>query len=207
MDITRRLSDGLVQYKTSSPYVLTDRNYKLNGIEILDINNSTHEVIKNVTIPKDFRAGLFTYNNGDWAISDKAMYDKIIATELAEAKTGAILKLERDTDSLIKEIVGERAFEYELAEKEAIAFKAAGYPENDVPASVSSDAIANDYSNTIACDLILTMANSWRAIQSSLRAQRLLSKANTKNALTVEELNTIEASWNDSLILIKQQII
>lgn len=129
-----------------------------------------------------------------------------IDTEFANRKIYLISKFESDTDSLINEIVGERAFEYELAETEAIVFKAAGYPENDVPASVSSDAIANNYSNTIACDLILTMATNWRTVQSALRAQRLLSKANTKNALTVEELNTIETSWDSFLTLIKQQI-
>jgi hypothetical protein len=129
-----------------------------------------------------------------------------IDAEFANRKTSLIGKFERDTDSLIKEIVGERAFEYELAETEAIAFKAAGYPENDVPASVSSDAIANNYSNTIACDLILTMATNWRGVQTALRANRLMSKANTKNALTIEELNTIEADWDVFLAYIKQQI-
>ena len=66
--------------------------------------------------------------------------------------------------------------------------------------------IANNYSNTIACDLILTMATNWRGVQTALRAQRLLSKANTKNALTTEELNSIEAGWNEFLTYIKQQI-
>lgn len=129
-----------------------------------------------------------------------------IDAEFRNRKTSLISKFERDTDSLIKEIVGERAFEYELAEMEAMAYKAAGYPEVDVPASVSSDAIANGYSNTVACDLILTMAANWRGVQTALRAQRLLSKANVKNALTIEELNTIEANWDGFLILIKQQI-
>jgi len=129
-----------------------------------------------------------------------------IDAEFANRKTSLIGKFERDTDNLIKEIVGERAFEYQLAEAEAIAFKAAGYPENDVPASVSSDAIANNYSNTIACDLILTMAANWRGVQTALRAQRLLSKANTNNALTDDELNTIEAGWDGFLAYIKQQI-
>jgi hypothetical protein len=129
-----------------------------------------------------------------------------IDAEFANRKTSLIGKFERDTDNLIKEIVGERAFEYELAETEAIAFKSAGYPKNDVPASVSSDAIANNYSNTIACDLILTMATNWRGVQTVLRANRLLAKANTKNALTIEELNTVEATWNTFLDNIRQQI-
>ena len=130
-----------------------------------------------------------------------------IDAEFANRKTSLISKFERDTDNLIKEIVGERAFEYELAEMEAMAFKAAGYPKDNVPASVSSDAIANNYSNTIACDLILTMATNWRGVQTALRANRLMSKAQVKNATTEEELNTIESVWNEFLAYIKQQII
>ena len=129
-----------------------------------------------------------------------------IDAEFADRKTSLISKFERDTDNFIKEIVGERAFEYQLAETEAIAFKAAGYPDTNVPASVSSDAIANNYSNTIACDLILTMATNWRGVQTALRAQRLLSKANTKNALTDDELNVVAVDWDVFLAYIKQQI-
>lgn len=129
-----------------------------------------------------------------------------IDIEFSDRKKSLIIKFERDTDNLIKEIVGERAFEYELAEKEAITYKDAGYPENDVPDSVSSDAIANGYSNTVACDLILTMATNWRGIQTALRANRLLSKANTKNAVSNTELDTIEASWDLFMVNIKQQI-
>jgi len=147
------------------------------------------------------------------SISDTITYPIIDKTQLeldsefAERKIFLIRKFENDTDNLIREIVGERANEYEIAEQEAIIFKAAGYPENDVPDSVSSDAIASGRTNIEACDLILTIATNWRAIQTALRTNRLLSKANTKNALTVGELNTIEISWETFLIYIKQQII
>lgn len=129
-----------------------------------------------------------------------------IDIEFSDRKKSLIIKFESDTDNLIREIVGERSNEYEIAEQEAIIFKQAGYPENHVPGSVSSDAIANGYSNIIACDLIITMATNWRMVQSSLRSNRLLSKANTKNALTNAELDTIESTWDGFLVYIKQQI-
>ena len=88
----------------------------------------------------------------------------------------------------------------------SISIKQAGYPDNDVPASISSDAIANGYSNTIACDIILDMANNWRSVQMALRSNRLLAKANTKNATTNEELDVAEQTWDGFLAYIKQQI-
>ena len=150
---------------------------------------------------------VFTYTVLDKSAEDVANEIFAIESALQIAKGLLIIKFESDTDSLIKEIVGERAFEYQLAETEAIAFKAAGYPDNDVPASVSSDAIANNYSNTIACDLILTMATNWRGVQTALRANRLMSKAQVKNAITEEELQTTESNWNFFLEGIRQQIV
>lgn len=129
-----------------------------------------------------------------------------IDAKIENRKTNLILKYEADTDELIKSIVGERSNEYEIAEQEAIIFKQAGYPDNDVPASISSDAIANGYSNTIACDIILDMANNWRSVQMALRSNRLLAKANTKNATTNEELDVAEQTWDGFLSYIKQQI-
>jgi hypothetical protein len=50
------------------------------------------------------------------------------------------------------------------------------------------------------------MATNWRGVQTALRANRLMSKANTKNATTIVELNTVESTWNTFLDNIRQQI-
>jgi hypothetical protein len=202
MKITRRLSDGLVQYKTTEPHELTDKHYKSDVVRAIDINNITHEVIEDIILPLDFRAGIHTYNNGVWGILNQEYYDEILASELVEAKSKAVLKFESDTDVFIKSIVGERAGEYELAEKEAISFKESGYI-GDVPSSVSSDAIANGHSNQIACDNILEMATNWRTMQSQLRENRLLSKANVKKSKTVSEIGVIQIDWRRFLSSLK----
>ena len=132
------------------------------------------------------------------------MYDEIISSELLEAKTESILKINADTDALIKEVIGERANEYEIAEKEAATFKAAGYPSTDVPSSVSSDAIANGRTNQEACDLIITMSTDWRTMQAALRANRLLVKAKVKNATDIAELAIIELDWRKALAELKR---
>jgi len=206
MKIVRRLSDGLVQYKTTEPHELTDKYYKSDGIKAIDIRNTTHEVIEDVILPLDFRVGIFTYNNGVWGVLNQARYDEILASELAEEKTKAVLKFESDTDNLIRSVVGERANEYLVAEEEAIAFKDAGYPNLEVPSSVSSDAIANGYSNTVACDAILVMATNWRTMQASLRSNRLMSKAQVKAVTLVSEIDPIKATWNEFLVILKSQI-
>ena len=205
MKITRRLSDGLVQYKTTEPHKLTDNCYKSEGVNALDVTTKTHEVIEDVILPLDFRAGIHTYNSGVWGVLDQARYDEILASELVDVKLKAVLKFESDTDVFIKSIVGERAGEYELAEKEATSFKESGYV-GDVPSSVSSDAIANGHSNQIACDNILEMATNWRTMQASLRSNRLMSKAQVKAVTLVSEIDPIKAAWSGFLVELKSQI-
>ena len=159
-----------------------------------------------------------TYNTdtqvlGDWYetettitryVTDKTVEQ--IAEELVDAITNAVRGFENDTDNLIRSVVGERANEYLVAEEEAIAFKDAGYPNLEVPSSVSSDAIANGYSNTVACDAILVMATNWRTMQASLRSNRLMSKAQVKAVTLVSEIDPIKATWNEFLVILKSQI-
>lgn len=130
-----------------------------------------------------------------------------IVIEFESSKIQAIARFESDTDELIRSVVGERSNEYELAEQEAIAFKAGGYVDVDVTPSISSDAIANGRTNIEACDLILSMATNWRAAQVALRTNRLLAKANAKNATTQAELDNVERTWNTFKNHIKIQII
>ena len=157
---------------------------------------------------------LDTQNLSEWddsgAVIAKLVTDKtveVISNELANAKTNAIRSFEYDTDNLIKEVVGQRANEYLLAEEEATVFKAAGYPDLNVPLSVSSDALANGRTPTEACDLILAMAANWRKAQADLRANRLLAKAKVKAATDVSDIPLIKAAWDEFLMTLRSQII
>lgn len=150
---------------------------------------------------------------GEWYETDtqilRVVIDKtpeVLASELELRKVQLVAKYESDTDNLINTVVGNRAQEYQLAEEEAIAFKAAGYPDTDVPVSISSDAFANGRTNTEACDLILLMADNWRTAQMSLRSNRLLSKAQTKAAVDMASLDTIVQAWDAFLEYLRTQI-
>lgn len=130
-----------------------------------------------------------------------------ITNKLEKTKSMLIRKFERDTDDLIREVVGERANEYLLAETEAIGFKATGYSKEMVPESVTSDAIANGRTNRESCDLILTMATNWRTIQMALRTNRLLAKAQIKATTLISETAPIKATWDEFLVTLRTQII
>lgn len=177
--------------------ILTD-TYTLEVVEH-PLLTSTQKLGKKIQNPI---TKIFTYTVIDKSLEDITLEHNNLLRILNISKSVLISKLEKDTNEFIKTLIGEKSNEYEIAEKEAIAYKEAGYPENNVPLSIKSDAIANGHSNTVACDLILTMANNWRTTQSSLRANRLLAKANAKKALTIDELNSIVSTWNEFLIFI-----
>ena len=190
--------------------------FDINGVKVPTNGFSDSDWIKwgfkDVEAVPDYN--LDAQNLSEWddsgAVIAKLVTDKtveVISDELANAKTNAIRGFEYDTDNLIKEVVGERANEYLLAEEEATVFKAAGYPDLDVPNSVSSDALASGRTNTEACDLILAMAASWRKAQADLRANRLLAKAKVKAATDVSDIPLIKAAWDEFLMTLRSQII
>ena len=86
MKIVRRLSDGLVQYKTTEPHELTDKYYKSDGVKAIDINNITHEVVSGVTLPIDYHAGAYAYNSGVWTVANQTVLDaNVLRVDKAQA--------------------------------------------------------------------------------------------------------------------------
>lgn len=136
--------------------------------------------------------------------SDYAAYLKWVAAgntpepaptpTLTERIATAVLKIDADTDAIIRDVIGERGNEYKLAEEEAKSFKAAGYA-GTVPASVKSWADAKGWTATVACDDILATANNWLNAQSSIRTNRLARKEDARKATTAAGVDTALASW------------
>ncbi len=85
-------------------------------------------------------------------------------------------------------VVGDpvRAFEYQWAESEALAFKNAGYPADAVPSSVQAWATAKNWTPQQSADDILGTAQSFRTAMSFLRQARLIGKEGVRNAETDE---------------------
>ena len=74
-----------------------------------------------------------------------------------------------------------RVVEYQVAESDALAFKAAGYA-GPVPASVSVWATAKGWTAQQAADDILAAAQLWRQALIGLRQARLAGKEGVRQA-------------------------
>jgi len=129
-----------------------------------------------------------------------------IAANLAIPKAEFIVKIDRDVDKLISEVIGSRASEYELAEKEAKDYKKDNYPATPVPSSVSSWATAKGWTSVMATDSIIAAATGWRTAQMALRAERLLRKEQGRLAVDAGALDVVKADWVAFLAAIKAQL-
>ena len=153
--------------------------------------------IVEATLPADYTHGKYTFSAGVFTLKSIPV--------AAEARAAFILQIDADTDSLIRSVIGERGSEYELAEKEAAAFKAAGYPVT-VPSSVSAWATAKGWTAKAAADSIIATAANWRSAQSTLRAERLLRKEQARTAVDAAALDVVMAQWAAFLAALKAQL-
>jgi hypothetical protein len=124
---------------------------------------------------------------------------------LADQIAASVTAIDVDVDAIYYAVIGNRQAEYDLAESDASTFKAAGYPA-DAPASVHAWAVAKNWSDQQACDSILATAGAWRQAQASIRAQRLQSKEDMRNAADGAALNTAIATWQTFRSAIRAQL-
>jgi hypothetical protein len=113
-----------------------------------------------------------------------------------------ILQIDADADALIRSVIGERASQYESAEREALAYKAAGYT-GTVPPKVQAWATAKNQTAQWAADSQIETAAIWRNSENDLYAKRLLLKEQTRNTTDITELDLIKADWNQFMGLLR----
>tara|TARA_R110000868_G_scaffold257946_1_gene515201 strand:- start:110 stop:586 length:477 start_codon:yes stop_codon:yes gene_type:complete len=134
------------------------------------------------------------------------------AVELHDAaKTTFILQVKSEADSLIDSVVGSRTSEYELAEKEATAYKAAGYPATPIPSSVQDEVDSKAAKGvvitaTVACNNILTSATNWRNAQAALRNNRLTTVSATEVVVDSSDLDVLKAQWAGFMAALRLQV-
>lgn len=135
MNIVRRLSDGLVQYKTTEPHELTNKYYKSDNIKAIDINNITHEVIENVVLPLDLYLGVHAYNDGVWTILYQTQYDKrtedLRTTKINELDKNSETKLGLNDKWYIRELRTEKGGKKKSVKQEIIDADMATYELGD----------------------------------------------------------------------------
>ncbi|MGE0350941.1 hypothetical protein [Hydrogenophaga sp.] len=91
----------------------------------------------------------------------------------------ALRQIDHDVDRIYADVIGYRATEYEAAEREALAYQAAGFA-GEVPPSVASWVAASGLGAQAAALNILEEAEAWRTAAQMIRAQRLLAKAGVR---------------------------
>jgi hypothetical protein len=128
---------------------------------------------------------------GDWVTP--------VHTVTTDERAALLKKIDADTDAIYLAVQGNRGPEYQLAETDAIAYKAAGYT-GTVPASVQSWATAKAQTAQWSADDILTTATAWRGAQASIRANRLARK---EAARTASDLSPVTTQWDGFVKAIK----
>jgi hypothetical protein len=117
-------------------------------------------------------------------------------------KADFIRFVKQEAGTLTQRVLSGLESEYELAEGEAAAYKAAGYPATPIPSSVQ-DEIASKAAKgitvtaTVACDTILAAATGWREAQSALRRNRLTTASAANVAADAATLNVVRKQWAD----------
>lgn len=124
---------------------------------------------------------------------------------LSRAQAAGLQQIDADVDALYARVIGNRAAEYEQAEREATAYAHAGYA-GTVPGMVDAWAQAKGWSGQQAADDIITQANAWRSAQTAIRAARLLRKEQVRAAEDVAAVNAALAAWGQFLAAIRAQL-
>jgi hypothetical protein len=115
---------------------------------------------------------------------------------LDQLKTKTLKKIDNSVDDLYKDVIGNRASEYDRAEAEAKSFAVSGYPAGNVPESVQAWADPNNQTPTWAADDIIATAVGWRTVQANLRTKRLAIKEAVRSAVDQSSIDVVLADWN-----------
>jgi len=127
-----------------------------------------------------------------------------IAAELTTAKTTFIRQVKADAGALTQQFLQGLESEYDLAEKQAMAYRDAGYPDptSEVPLPSSiQDEISSKAARgititaTVACNNIIIASTGWRSAQAELRRKRLTVASEAYSAVDFVVLDEVKAQW------------
>lgn len=139
-----------------------------------------------------------------WLVSDKTQPE--LDQMFVDAKRQALIQINNDDNKIYADVIGNKTTEYLKAAEDARAFKAAGYPENDVPDYVQSWAEAKLWTATQACDDIINQELLWQGAAKLIRDYRLKAKEAVKRATSIEEVEAAMSIWNGFVFTIRSQL-
>lgn len=141
----------------------------------------------------------------DMTPAEVAEFEASRAVDLAEVKKTMQKQVDAQVDAIMRDCIGERATEYQRAESQARAYKAAGY-SGSVPTTVRVWAETKSWSNQQAADDIIAQADSWIAAQDVIRENRLKTKEAYRVATSNAQLNAAQAAWSGFVISIRNAL-
>lgn len=124
---------------------------------------------------------------------------------LPTLKAAFILQIDADADRIYADVIGNRSTEYTQAEKEAQAYKDAGYT-GTVPSTVQSWASVKAWTPTQSANDILAQATAWRTVAAAIRANRLAEKEAARVATDLEGIAASQSRWSGFVIYIRAQL-
>jgi hypothetical protein len=131
-----------------------------------------------------------------WTYDGQTFFPPVPTVEsLVDLQRNALRKIDANVDAIYRAVIGNRASEYEQAEAEAKAYKAAGYQVSPVPTYVQDWADAKAATPTWAADNIIATATQWRSVQGSLRANRLTTKEVIRTAADKASIDVVLTTW------------
>ena len=199
MKILIRNSDCLVLYAQDDLFLTI---YDAHGENWSNLTlNSTNATIFEATLPRCWTGFAWSYIDGVWAVVDSARYAELLNAEIVSF----VLQIDTDADALIRAVIGERASQYAGAEREALAYPAAGYI-GTVPPKVQAWATAKNQTATWAADSQIAAAANWRNAEDALYATRLLLKEKGRNAIDAESLDIIKTQWAEFMAALRLQV-
>ena len=139
-----------------------------------------------------------------WEIFD--LNSQEIVNKLQVIKTKYVQQINAEDNKIYADVIGNKTTEYLKAAEDARAYKAAGYPVDDVPDYVQSWADAKLWTAQQACDDIIAQENTWLYAAKLIRDYRLKAKEAVKRATTVEEIDTAMIIWNGFVSNIRSQL-
>lgn len=138
-------------------------------------------------------------------VVDEALVSESETRQLLDAKMSALVDVDLSNDDVVTAVIGRRDTEYLMAEKQAQAYIDAGYKGDTFP-YVDSWAQAKSVDQKWAADNIIETATAWRTIQADMRAKRLHSKEQIRNAMAVDQIAAICEQWKQYVDIIKNQL-
>jgi hypothetical protein len=115
-----------------------------------------------------------------------------------------ILQVKSEAGEFTTQVLQGLSSEYEITEREATAYRLAGYPAATetvpLPSSIQSEVNSKVIKGVIitateACDTILAAATVWRTAQASLRDNRLIASSMAEVAVDTSSLDAVKTNW------------